>query len=209
MAQLPPQLLLLPEGKKQKGESNEENHAAYCGMHFEGASVEFEYDTGLALDLAIGYKFGPVRVEGELGYQKNDVDALKVTIPALGSVSVGTSGLPFSIDLKTTSLLLNGYFDFNNRSAFTPYLTAGLGVANLELTASASIDNINLNVSDDVYVFAYQIGAGIEYAINQNVSLDARYRYFATADPSYDDFDSNVDVEFASHNLMLGARFTF
>lgn len=168
-----------------------------------GVSLDIEYDADLALDLAVGYRVGPTRLEGEIGYQKNDFDDVLVSVAGLGSASLKSAGVPFSGDVKATSFLLNGYYDFQNASAFTPYLTAGLGVAGIK--ANFTLPSAGYAGSDSDTVFAYQFGAGFEYAINQMVSLDARYRYFATSDPSFD----TLEGEFASHNLMLGARFKF
>ena len=167
-----------------------------------GVSLEVDYDTGLALDLALGYKFGPTRLEGEIAYQKNDFNDLTV----VGVGSLKGAGIPFSADTKVTSFLLNGYYDFTNDSAFTTYITAGLGLAKVKASfAWPDFGLGSLNWSDSDTVFAYQIGAGVEYAINQTVSLDARYRYFATSDPSFE----TMDAEFSSHNLMLGAKVKF
>jgi opacity protein-like surface antigen len=168
-----------------------------------GVSLEVEYDSGLALNLALGYKFGPTRLEGEIGYQKNDFDDVTVSIAGVGSASLKNAGVPFSGDVKTTSFLMNGYYDFTNDSAFTSYLTAGLGLAKVK--ASFDLPSVGYSGSDSDTVFAYQLGAGVEYALNQTVSLDVRYRYFATSDPSFD----TLDAEFGSHNLMLGAKIKF
>lgn len=161
-------------------------------------SLKFEYDSGLALDLALGYRFGAARLEGEIGYQKNDVDDLTFSDDPGSRKSMGDH---VSGDTKTTSFLLNGYYDFQNSTAFTPYLTAGLGLARVK----TSIELAGESASDSDTVFAYQLGAGFEYALNQTVSLDARYRYFATSDPSF----TTRESEFSSHNLMLGARVKF
>jgi len=103
----------------------------------------------------------------------------------------------------------SGYYDFQNSSAITPYITAGLGIAKVKASLSLEVEideeTYSVSVSDSDTVFAYQFGAGLEYAINKDVSLDARYRYFATSDPSFE----TTEAEFASHNLMLGARFKF
>lgn len=168
-----------------------------------GVSLDVDYDSGLAINLALGYRTGPMRLEGEIGYQKSDVDDLTVSVAGLGSVNFKSAGIPFSADVKTTSLLLHAYYDFQNASAFTPYITAGLGMAKVK--ASFDSPGFGISWSDSDTVFAYQIGVGFEYAINQTVSLDARYRYFATSDPSFD----TTDAEFSSHNLMLGARIKF
>lgn len=163
-----------------------------------GVSLEAEYETGLALDLALGYRFGAARVEGEIAYQKNDIDDF-----TFAGISLKGAGAVFSADVNVTSFLLNGYYDFQNSSAFTPYVTAGIGLASVD--ASINLPTVPYNASDSDTVFAYQLGAGCEYAINQTVSLDARYRYFATSDPSF----GATEAEFSSHNLMLGFRAKF
>lgn len=167
-----------------------------------GLSLNIDYDTGLALDLAMGYRFGAVRLEGEIAYQKNDFN--DVTVNGVGSLN-GT-GVAYSGDTKTTSFLINGYYDFENDSAFTPYLAAGLGFARVkEGFALPDFGYGPMSWSDSDTVFAYQIGAGCEYAVTPTISIDARYRYFGTSDPSF----GSTDAEFSSHNLMLGARFKF
>lgn len=168
-----------------------------------GDSLEFDFDSGLALGLAVGYRFGSTRLEGEIAYQKNDVDDITVSEAGVGSASLKSAGVPFSADVKTTSFLLNGYYDFLNDSAFTPYLTVGMGFAKVK--ASISLPSVPLTESDSDTVFAYQIGAGLEYALSQTVALDARYRYSATSDPSF----GTIEAETGSHNLLLGVRVSF
>ena len=58
---------------------------------------------------------------------------------------------------------------------------------------------------DDDIVFAYQLGAGIGYGISENLTIQAGYRYFATADPDF----SGTEAEVASHDIYLGMRFYF
>lgn len=54
-------------------------------------------------------------------------------------------------------------------------------------------------------MFAYQVGAGVGYALTPQVTLDVKYRYFATADPDFD----GTDMEYASHNIYAGIRLDF
>ncbi|OGQ94572.1 MAG: hypothetical protein A2521_05235 [Deltaproteobacteria bacterium RIFOXYD12_FULL_57_12] len=146
-----------------------------------------EYDTGLALSGAVGYATGNLRIEGEVGYQKNDYD--KWSDPG---GSWDASG-----DMRVLSFLANGYYDFVNASAVTPYLSAGLGFADVEFN--------NPGHSADDTVFAYQVGAGVGFAVSKQVTIDLKYRFFATADPKFDD----AEAECASHNIMLGLRYSF
>ncbi|WP_419177093.1 outer membrane protein [Desulfosediminicola sp.] len=163
-----------------------------------------ELDAGYGFLAAVGYDFDGPRVEVELGYQKNSFDEF------------GWPGEPATIretgDLSVLSMMVNGYYDFHNPSNFTPYLTAGLGFAYVEWTDFAIPDTgwiEEYNFYDTV--FAYQFGAGVEYAINEALAVDLRYRYLGTGDidvtaPPY---WGSTEAEFSSHNIYLGLRYFF
>ena len=92
-----------------------------------------------------------------------------------------------------------------NNSAFTPYLSAGLGFAKVEVN-DLNVPGSGLpNSNDDDTVFAYQVGVGVGYAVNEKVTIDAKYRYFATSDHEFD----TREAEFASHNFFFGVRVNF
>ena len=156
-----------------------------------------EFDPGFATGIAGGYNFGMFRVEGEIGYQINDIDR----ISACSGGSCGSASA--SGDVTALSFLANAYFDFVNKTPFTPYITAGIGVARLDIDDFAVL-GYRIGDSDDT-VFAYQVGAGVAYAINKNFSIDLKYRFFGTSDPDFD----GVDAEFNSHNIYLGLRYNF
>jgi len=158
-------------------------------------SEELSYDTGWTLGAAVGYRFNNVRVEGELSYQKNDADQLS----QMGDIS------DMKGDATSTALLVNGYYDFANESAFTPYISAGLGYAKVETNDMNVVGSSGSDFNEDDGVFAYQVGAGVGYAVNENVTLDLKYRYFATEDAELD----TSEVEFASHNFLVGIRYNF
>jgi outer membrane autotransporter protein len=160
-----------------------------------GLTITMEYDTGLALGGALGYDFNRFRVEGEISYQTNDVDKISVL------------GIPFSAsgDVSSLAFLINGYFDFVNDSAFTPYISAGLGYAKIEFN-DLNVSGSGLSgASDDDSVFAYQVGLGVGYAVTEKFTIDVKYRYFATEDPEFD----TTTAEVASHNFLFGVRFNF
>lgn len=160
-----------------------------------GINMELSYDTGWIIGAAAGYGFRNFRVEGELSYESNDIDKTSV----LG-VSFDSTG-----DVSCTALLVNGYYDFVNSSAFTPFISAGVGYATIDVN-DYNITGAGLpNYNDDDSVFAYQLGVGIGYAVNENVTIDFRYRYFATEDAEFD----TTEVESSSHNFLLGIRYYF
>jgi opacity protein-like surface antigen len=160
-----------------------------------GITVNTEFDTGLAFGAALGYDFNRFRVEGEISYQKNDID--KISAQGVSLVPTG--------DAKALSFLINGYYDFINHSAFTPYISAGLGLAQVEFN-DLDIYKVGFSgSSDEDTVFAYQIGIGVGYAITEKVTIDVKYRYFGTEDSEYD----STEGEFASNNLLFGVRVNF
>jgi opacity protein-like surface antigen len=141
-------------------------------------------DDGVNLLGAVGCDYGNYRIETEAGYQHNDIK------------SGGA--------IKVLSLLGNGYYDFNVGGGIKPYVTAGVGVADVRLR------NISLGgpfrYDDNEMTFAYQIGAGVAIPIASKVMLDARYRYFGmtefnTAITGNESFDSN--------SVLVGLRLNF
>ena len=155
--------------------------------------ITVEFDPGIAIGTYIGYTFGKMRIEGEIAAQKNDIDKIGATI----------SGVSINLDMNgeetVVSFLANGYYDFKNSSPFTPFVSAGIGFANV------NVDVEDIDVSDDDTVFAYQVGVGIAYAISEKVSIDAKYRYLGATDAEI----AGADCEFGSHNILAGVRISF
>ena len=165
-----------------------------------GDRIKVHYDSGTALAAGVGYSLGSARAELELSYQKNDFDKL----------TLNGAQRPLNGDIKTTALLLNGYYDFRNHTPFTPFLSAGLGFARVDLSdrrlpATAVLPAFTARGGHDT-VFAYQLGGGVGYAVTQNITVDLTYRYFATRDAQ---FTPTEKIENASHNIYLGIRFGF
>jgi len=157
-----------------------------------GIVVETEFDYGLNVNGAMGFVVGQGRMEIEVAYRTNDIDSFSV---------IGVS-VPGGGDVTALSGLLNAFYDIKTDSAITPYLGGGIGVANVEID-NLSILGIPFPGSEDDTVFAYQLGGGIGYAINDTMTVDLGYRYFATADPDF----NGTEVEYGSHNVTIGIRF--
>ena len=159
-----------------------------------GTKGKAEYETGFGITGALGYDFGKFRVEGEVGYRKNDYDK----VGASGQTKVKTSG-----DVTGWDFMVNGYFDIENDTSFTPYIGAGIGAAILD-SSSVNAGGINMGSGDDT-VFAYQAIAGVDYTFAQVWKVQLEYRFFGTADPTY----SGTDSEYMSHNILIGIRYNF
>jgi len=154
-----------------------------------GDEAEITFDTGFGITAAIGNAFeNGLRGEVEFGYRTSDVDDFDSD---LGSDS--NNG-----DISTISLMVNGYYDFMPKETICPFIGAGIGYANVD----GDFDELG---SDDDNVFAYQVAVGVAFAINPQTKIDVQYRYFDTDDGDFDD----LEVEYGTHNAMLGVRYSF
>lgn len=100
--------------------------------------------------------------------------------------------------MRTHTALVNAYIDMKTLSGLTPYIGAGVGY--------------QWNHADDMegfkpHGFAWQVGAGVSYALCDHMSLDLGYRYLSSADKMYDGDDFKVHT--AYHQFRLGAAYAF
>lgn len=158
-----------------------------------GINHSTSYDHGWAGLANLGYGFGQIRVEGELGYRQNDVDKV-------GGVASGG-------DVSSWSVMGNVLYDFPVDFVVKPYIGAGIGGAHVDF------DGVTRNgafLDDSDTVFAYQgiVGAGIDLTSQWRLNLD--YRYFATLDAGVTTKQNQgVDAEYSNHTVMLGIVYKF
>ena len=126
-------------------------------------------------------------------------------------------------DIKSTALMLNGYYDFATTGDFRPYVGMGLGWAHNRLHtvvqgfALANFVNTLSPGSRNNFAFALMAGVSIP---QQGWTLDIGYRYidlgsiksgnfyFSTAFPGFVGFPvSGVVGRLRAHELTVGARF--
>jgi len=155
-----------------------------------GTAIEMEYESGFAAGMALGYQFRSFGIEGEAAYQKTDLDKISL----LGATSsLGGDG-------SCLSMLLNGYYNFVfGDLPLVPYLSAGIGLAQVNINNMRIPGSGELDWSGDDLVFGYQFGGGLEFSLGSKFSIGAKYRYFGTSDPEY----ATTDTDFASHNIIL------
>ena len=169
-----------------------------------GVDIDVELDNGLYLSGAAGRTFGSegpqLRLEGEVawrGGKLNNVDINNVPVTVTGN---GFSAL---------SVMANSYIDFNNRSRFTPYVGAGIGVARIKGDINAGANVLN----DTATAFAFQGIGGVDIAVTENASLFADLRYFRTVGTTMTLTGSaasgDVDVEYDAYTVGAGIRIRF
>lgn len=105
--------------------------------------------------------------------------------------------------------MVNGFYDFQTGTAFTPYVGLGAGYARVS-SNGISATGLGATLDDDDNKFAYQAIAGIAYQITPEVALTADYRYFATQDPKFRaSTGTTIETEYKTHNVTLGLLLRF
>lgn len=110
--------------------------------------------------------------------------------------------------VSTTKLMLNGTFliDTPNEKV-SPYITAGLGAAlnqfDITTTRSGTATNFDKTKMD----FAYQVGAGVSYKLDNDYRVNLGYR-FADNGNTYK-IDGVTSDRLQSHSVVLGLRVPF
>jgi opacity protein-like surface antigen len=168
-------------------------------------SDQVTFDTGIYTGATGGYDFGFMRLEGELSYRYANIDSIT---EANGLRFIAVDG-----NIGVFSTMLNVFFDLHNSSPVTPYLGGGIGVASLYLSDTFGSDiygngGILYGTSSDT-VFASQVGAGVDIALNNRFSLDVGYRYFITDKAHFDSYIGTSGFRFESHNAMIGFKYKF
>jgi opacity protein-like surface antigen len=94
----------------------------------------------------------------------------------------------FKEEYTTHTFLLNVAYDVEICGKLAAYLGAGLGFSYLNQELSVSNPGLNGSLDDSDTVFAYQLKAGLRYAINEAWSVQGGVRYL-----DYDDFEFSYE----------------
>lgn len=169
-----------------------------------------EFDPGINVGASCGYDFGYLRLEGEISYKHSEIQ----------NVTDRTDNYSFRNpdgNIGTTAFMANAFFDLHNDSKVTPYIGGGIGFAalyqndtNATDTRGGTFTRARLYDDGDDTVFAYQVGVGVEIALNRRYSLDIGYRYFATDTAAFNkDSNWSNSQKIENHNTSVGLRVTF
>ncbi len=184
-------------------------------LNSTGRNVTAEFDSDTAFSLAGGYSYeanslGNVRIEAEYLATDNDTDSVN-----FNGNNFPANGQPVGGSIETRTLFLNITQEFNTASEnFTPYLGIGIGYADVE--SSISYGPV-ANIDDSDNAFAYQILAGLDVKLSEQLTGFAEYRYVAIDDISLNRFGGGPggvqttrqdgDLDFDA--ISLGLRYNF
>lgn len=125
----------------------------------------------------IGYRFHPhLSVGLEAAYRPDYLMESYNPHDLIGERNLGSS------PAKALTFMVNGYLNGNSFYQLTPYITGGIGFASTWL---GDINVHNERTNEPVFYqpkgnqtrFAWQAGAGINYALTQHIALDLRGRF--------------------------------
>jgi len=172
---------------------------------------QVDYKDGYDVDAILGYKLGPVRLEGEAGYKRAKVKNLGVSTPLITDVgtAAGTTATADDftvgnhIGIKT--LMANALLDGNFGGGFGAYAGGGIGRA----WASFSGDKDNAMALLGI--------AGVRYAVTPNVDLGVKYQYLHTGRLNFSDafavdgtnFTTSTRGNYNSHNVLASLVYNF
>ncbi len=189
-----------------------------------GWTTEFDSATGFSAEFGARYASG-FRSGLEIAFSSADVDTHKnVTlgggsIDAVDAAAIAGSPTPLGVtvadvvadgqgDISSTAIFANAYYDFNRTGSFQPYVGAGIGFADIDVSYKPS----GIGVIDDGETkFAYQLKAGATYRLNDTFELYGEYAYRATEDieTNNDLFPGTLEIENQQNIFSVGARYRF
>lgn len=187
---------------------------------------ETDYDTGYVFGAEAGYRSGKGWRVGLEGTRSSaDVDGHEEAflgadiIDGLDGATLVGAGTPLGAtigdfladgqgEIEQTGVFLNGYYDFNEGGRFRPYVGAGVGVVDADVTFSPSGSPI-LAASETL--FGYQGRIGAAYNVTGPVDVFTEYTYRATTDLEGDNdlFVGDLDVDNSQSLVTVGARYNF
>ena len=193
-----------------------------------GTKGKTDFASALGYSAALGFGWGPLRMEGEASWREADVDSIEYA-----RFSVAGQELPQDIvrainsevNLKgsraTLSLMANAWYDVDVGIGFTPYFGGGLGVqyVRYEIDRPRDLSRFEPEVvsaartiggDDGDWVLAYQIGGGVAYRLMESLVVQVGYRYMGAGDPKLTSLsDSSAKSEAGNHVFRAGIRIGF
>jgi OmpA-OmpF porin, OOP family len=162
-----------------------------------------------------GYDFGGIfRAEGEIGYRHHDVRSVTVVNDGglgerlgVGSLT-GASSLP-SGTITALTFMLNGIVNVvPSWQRISPYIGGGFGAAHLSLN-KLSVAGTTIADDSDTKIAGQGI-AGIAARVAPRVSLGLEYRYFITANPSFNDTSGqSFHTKYREQDILLNVTYHF
>lgn len=198
-------------GKLTYGEVNVDGSQSQGRENLTADIEDKVYGFNAAVGVSTKVPYGSLRGEFEFGYK----DGMKDNYSRAEDVAQGATAI-MKADIQT--YMFNMYYDIDTGTKFTPYVGAGIGYAKVK--TKASLPEFGISEKSDDNNLAWQVGAGVSYAMTENISFDVGYRYtdYGSVKDSFEKdnvqgfkatFNANSKYDVTSHEFLLGARYAF
>lgn len=164
----------------------------------------FDGGSGILAGLAVGYRLGNFRAEGEYFYRNANHDSTYNSFPEGTEPGGGYEVVEdFVDDVLSHNFFANLYYDYHSDSKFTPYVGVGVGLAQVSVgyrtlwQRSTNPEEIRVfqtpagralneelagtltydqaKMSDTL--FGYQVLAGVDYQVSDPVTIGLKFRW--------------------------------
>ena len=175
--------------------------SAGAGHVDEDEYGSFNFDLGYVGTAAIGYNWffpesiADLRVELEGSYRYNDIDDIN---------SISSSG-----EVQAFSAMVNGYFDFRTNLVVVPYVGAGVGATHIRHEDNGAGGAL-ATIDDNDTALSYQVMAGFNYNMSENLAIGVEYRFHETEDFTFTrSAGADFEDEYNHHSAMVTVRLGF
>lgn len=115
-------------------------------------------------------------------------------------------------DIRTYTLMFNGYYDLGNMNGMVPYVGAGIGIAHHRMgEVSGDAGPTNQSGGSNT-AFAWSLMAGVAYQLSERAILDIGYRYIdlGSARSGSDPVLARLEIDdMRAHEIKVGLRYHF
>jgi len=165
--------------------------------------INFDLQNGLTLGGGAGV------YSGLLGGSRFEIEGFS-TQNDNGYLTYSGFELPANLEVETLAVMFNMLKEVPlGQTGSTAYFGGGIGYA----TTSLNGDIDTIEYGDEDAGFAWQLIAGVDFPLTENLSLFTQYAYRVLSDQSFitdfGDFSILTDTNLASHAVMFGARVSF
>ncbi len=223
------------------------NSSSPTGAGFGSSSAWFnkDFDTTVTYGIGVGYHWtqnwrsdltlerrGPseYKFRGNYRYQQHNVNAAPPPAYTPDPNIVVNGVTSDTSSMKSGVFMANTYYDWKTRSAFTPYVGGGVGLAYLDISRQHTTTETQCDVvadptcstilssrtysaqgTDTKLLLAGSLTTGFSYAITPVTSVDVNYRFLYIPSTNIDMIINNNQsrlsfADITEHQLRAGLR---